>query len=79
MQVEYTFRGSLIEQQYHEIPKSLRVLVEMIHNGGDISNETESPESFSAMLNTLYTLTQLIVIHKLKRKRKNRYLSTQQF
>ena len=65
---KYHFRSSLQDKQYEDTPETLALLVGMVLNGSDISNETESEKKSSDILNSL---TQLIMFNTLKRKTKD--------
>ncbi|KAH3809917.1 hypothetical protein DPMN_138299 [Dreissena polymorpha] len=65
---KYEFKGSLIDAQYQDLPKSLNMLVEMIPSVKDIFHET-GPEY--NLKDIAYSMTQLLVVNAVHRVKKD--------
>ncbi len=62
------FKGSLIDAQYQDLPKSLNMLVEMILSGTDICHETGPEYNLKDIASSM---TQLLVFNAVKRVKKD--------
>ena len=69
LQMHYKFNGSLVDDSYDINPASLIALVNMILAGTNINTDTEDNNILSSVI---LSLTQLLVLHTMKRSRKDR-------